>query len=381
MSIEIFRKGFRLDIKPDQVVTFKKSQNLNGVQSRYAYSNTINLEDTANNRKLLELFYLPTNKVGSLMNGYEVDIVLNRSINLRNQTLKIQKEARNDIQTYLLFTDNALVVNLKQTYINAVAAGYTYKKNIPDFVTYSAFMESQPKSGLFVMEEIPRLINLQELLKKAFTDNGYSVYGDFFEANSVFSEYFVAPNKGVYQIYGGSGVGFAPTFDPQLDAFTFLNNCLAYFNCYAEVDDTYKTVVVNRWTNLQAYKNNYIDYSKYYTDYQDYTFQSKLAKRNELKYSDSGTAYDSFFANNLSSEDKATYLNSGFGTGTLNIFDDSKLEADGKIPVRANGAVGEISAVRIFKKSSTLINTNIFIGGVATNVTNIQAIPVSMQTV
>ena len=381
MSIEIFRKGFRFDIKPDQVVTFKKSQNLNGIQDRYAYSNTVSMEKTANNKKLLELFDLPTNKVGSLMNGYEVDVVLNGSINLRNQTLKIQKENKETVETYLLYTDNALAVKLKETNINSVASGYTYKKTISDFIDKNAFVESQQKSGLYIIEEMPLLINAQELLRKVFTDNNYMVFGDFFEEGSLFADYFVAPNKGIYEVYGGSGEGFAPSFDPVLDAFTFLNGILAYFNCYAEVDDTYKTVVINRWTNLEAYKANYIDYSRFYVDYQDYLFQSKLAKRNELKYSDSGTAYDSFFANNLSSEEKATYLSSVFGTGTLNIFGDSKLEVGGNIPVRPNGAVGEISAVRMFKKSSLSITANVFVGGIATPVTNYQAVPVSMQTV
>ena len=381
MSIEIFRKGFRFDIKPDQVVTFKKSQNLNGIQDRFAYSNTVSMEKTANNKKLLELFDLPTNKVGSLMNGYEVDVVLNGSINLRNQTLKIQKENKETVETYLLYTDNALAVKLKETYINAVASGYKYKKTISDFIDKNVFVESQQKSGLYVIEEMPLLINAQELLRKVFTDNNYTVFGDFFEEGSLFADYFVAPNKGIYQVYSGSGDGFAPSFDPLLDAFTLLNGILAYFNCYAEVDDTYKTVVVNRWTNLEAYRANYIDYSRFYVDYQDYLFQSKLAKRNELKYSDSGTAYDSFFANNLSSEEKATYLSSVFGTGTLNIFDDSKLEVGGNIPIRPNGAVGEISAVRMFKKSRLPITANVFVGGIATPVTNYQAVPVSMQTV
>ena len=381
MSIEIFRKGFRFDIKPDQVVTFKKSQNLNGIQDRYAYSNTVSMEKTANNKKLLELFDLPTNKVGSLMNGYEVDVVLNGSINLRNQTLKIQKENKETVETYLLYTDNALVVKLKETYINSVASGYTYKKTIADFIGKNVFVETQQKSGLFVIEEMPLLINAQEILRKVFTDNNYMVFGDFFEEGSLFADYFVAPNKGIYEVYSGAGEGFAPSFDPVLDAFTFLNGILAYFNCYADVDDTYKTVVVNRWANLEAYKGNYIDYSRFYVDYQDYTFQSRLAKRNELKYSDSGTAYDSFFANNLSSEEKATYLSSVFGTGTLNIFDDSKLEVGGNIPLRPNGAVGEISAVRMFKKSSLPITANVYVGGIATPVTNYQAFPVSMQTV
>ena len=161
MSIEIFRKGFRFDIKPDQVVTFKKSQNLNGIQDRYAYSNTVSMEKTANNKKLLELFDLPTNKVGSLMNGYEVDVVLNGAINLRNQTLKIQKENKETVETYLLYTDNALVVKLKGTYINAVASGYKYKKTISDFIDKNVFVETQQKSGLYVIEEMPLLINAQ----------------------------------------------------------------------------------------------------------------------------------------------------------------------------------------------------------------------------
>jgi len=289
--IEIFRKGFRLDINPTQVITFKKSQNLNGIQDRYAYSNTISLDKTANNKKLLELFDLPTNKVASLMNGYTVDVVLNGSINLRNQTLKIQKETLEKIDTYLLYSDNALVVKLKEQYINAIVAGFLYKKDINEFFNKSegvtsrtAFVETQENSGLYVIEEMPILIQLQELLKMVFVSNGYTVYGDFFVADNDVSEYYVAPNKGVYQIYE-TGLGFAPTFDANLTAFDFLNQTLAFFNCYAEVDDTYRTLVVNKWTNLDGYKSNYVDYSKYFVNYSDYTFQSKLAKRNELTYS------------------------------------------------------------------------------------------------
>lgn len=381
MSIEIYRKGFRLDIKPEQVVTFKKSQNLNGVQNLYSYSNTIQLEDTANNRKLLELFPLPTSKVASLMNGYEADIVLNGSINLRNQTLKIQKEGKDKIETYLLYNDNILVSTLKKTYINTVAKDYLYKKNISDFIEFSAFMETQPKSGLFVMEEIPRLINLQELVIKMFTQNAYSVFGDFSVANSLFSEYFIAPNKGVYRIYSGAGEGFAPSFDSDLDAYTFLNSVLALFNCYADVDDNLKTVIINKWSNLSNFKTDYADYSKKYIDYEEYSFQSKLSKKNLLTYSDSGTAYNSFFTNNLSSEKESTYLNSDFGTGALNIFDDSKIETSGVIPLRLNGEAGDVSSIKLFKKTEATITANIFIGGAATPVTNVQAAPVSMLTI
>lgn len=385
--IEIFRKGFRLDINPTQVITFKKSQNLNGIQDRYAYSNTISLDKTANNKKLLELFDMPTNKVASLMNGYTVDVVLNGSINLRNQTLKIQKESLTKIETYLLYSDNALVVKLKEQYLNAITADFLYKKTIADFVNKSegvtsrtALVETQEKSGLYVIEEMPLLIQLQELIKLIFTQNNYSVFGDFFVANNDISEYYVAPNQGVYQIYS-TGEGFAPTFETTLNAFDFLSQTLAFFNCYAEVDDTYKTVVVNKWTNLETYKNSYVDYSKYFVDYTDYTFQSKLAKRNEMTYSDSGTLFNSFFPNNLSSQDKATYLSSAFGAGSLLTFDDSDVQDDDTIELRAIGATGEASAVRIYKISSTLVNTKIYANGMPNFVSSYKAVSVSMLTV
>jgi len=385
--IEIFRKGFRLDINPAQVITFKKSQNLNGIQERYAYSNTISLDKTANNKKLLELFDLPTNKVASLMNGYTVDVVLNGSIQLRNQTLKIQKETLEKIDTYLLYSDNALVVKLKEQYLNAITADFLYKKTIGDFVNKSegltsrtALVETQEKSGLYVIEEMPLLIQLQELIKLIFTQNNYSVFGDFFVANNDVSEYYVAPNQGVYQIYS-TGEGFAPTFETTLNAFDFLSQTLAFFNCYAEVDDTYKTVVVNKWTNIENYKNSYVDYSKYFVNYTDYTFQSKLAKRNEMTYSDSGTLFNSFFPNNLSSQDKATYLSSAFGAGSLLTFDDSDVQDDDTIELRANGATGEASAVRIYKISSTLVNTKIYANGMPNFVSSYKAVSVSMLTV
>ena len=384
--IEIFRKGFRLDIDPKHVITFKKSQNLNGVQDRYAYSNTISFDKTSNNKKLLELFDLPTNKVGSLMNGYTVDVVLNGAIQLRNQTLKIQKESLEKIDTYLLYSDNALVVKLKEVYINAIASGYTYDKTLSAFTALSegvasrtALVETQESSGLYVMEEMPVLIQLQDLIRRIFVLNDYTVYGDFFVAENDISEYYVAPNQGVYQVF--SGDTFAPTFDPTLSAFDLLSQTLTYFNCYAEVDDTYKTVVINRWTNLENYKTSYADYSKYFVNYTDYVFQSKLAKRNELTYSDSGTLFNSFFQNNLSSQDIATYLASAFGAGSLLTFEDAEIQDDLTIPLRENNEKGEISAVRIFKISSTSLSTNIYINGIAAAVTAKKAISVGMQTV
>lgn len=369
--IEVFRKGFRLDVDPNTLVTFKKSQNLNGIQARYGYSNTISLDKTANNKKLLELFDLPTNKVSTLMNGFEVDVVLNGSIQLRNQIMKITKESLNKIDIYFLWSDNAVVPALKSTYLNALVEDFKYKFSLADFnalknggLYRTGFVETQPKSGFYVIEEMPVLIKIQELMRRIFTANNYTVYGDFFSEEGTFKDYYVTPNKGIYHIYPGTGDGYPPTFDPNLDAFSFLSQTLAFFNCYVTVDDTYKTAVVNSWANLGNYKSNYVDYSRFFLDYQDYTFQSKLAKRNELTYSESGATFNSFFINNLSSEVKNTYLNTAFGTGSLNIFDDATLDDTGTIPIRVDGEEGETSAVRIFKIDSADTTLRVFKDGI-----------------
>jgi len=208
--IEIFRKGFRLEIPSSQVVTFKKAQNLNGVQASYSYSNTVSLDKTANIRKLLDLPELPIGKVQTLQNGYEVDIVLNGSIQLRNQILKITKETLTKVDLYLLYSDSSLVSKLKSTYINEVVKGLKYKKTVAAFTELelnnvnpavtNALVQTQSAAGQYVAEEMPLLINLQWLIKKMFSDNGYTVYGDFILTNTTLKDYFVAPNAGIYQV-------------------------------------------------------------------------------------------------------------------------------------------------------------------------------------
>ena len=335
--VEIYRKGFPFDLDPEQIVTFTKSQNLNGIQDRYSYSNTIPMDLTANNKKLLDLYYLPTNKVTTLMNGFEVDAVFN-NIRLRNQILKIQKEGKEKVETYLLFSDNELLIKLKTVYLNKTFKDFKYNKTVAAFTAAQSggtitapFVETQETTGFYVIEEMPILINAQEALKKIFVDNGYTVFGEFFLQTDTIKDYFIAPNVGVYQIYSGSGEGFSPVFDENLTGFDLINAILKYFNCYAAVDDTYKTIVVNKWTSLNDFKNNFIDYSAYFVDYKDYVFQSKLAKKNNLNYSDSGSLFNSFFTNNLSSQSEATYLDTSFGAGSTLLFDDADLLDNGNI--------------------------------------------------
>lgn len=389
--IEIKRKGFRLDIPISQVVTFKKAQNLNGIQNRYAYSNTVSLEKTANNMKLLELSELPTSKVATMQNGYEVDIVLNGSIQLRNQTMKITKETKDKVDVYILYSDSSLVAGLKTTYINTVTQGFRYTKTFAEFQQKAqqslpnyalAFVQTQSPAGKYVIEEMPMLINLRHIIRKCFSDLGYTLYGDFAIENSPVGDYFVAPNAGIYQIYGGTGTGFAPSFDVNLTAFELLNQTLAFFNCYADVDDTYKTVIINRWDNLGNYKDTFKDLTGYFVDYQDFAFQSKLARVNELTYSDSEPTFNSFFTDNLSSEEKATYLASKFGSGSTQLFEDSEVQEDGTIPLRANTEPGETSALRIYKiDRSRLFRMDIYEKGVAKDGIAFRAASVSMREV
>jgi hypothetical protein len=57
------------------------------------------------------------------------------------------------------------------------------------------------------------------------------------------------------------------------------------------------------------------------------------------------------------------------------------VQDDGSIAVRGNGAVGEVSAVRIFKAGPAPIGTNVYVGGVATPFLLNTAKPVSMRDV
>ena len=386
--IEIFRKGFRLDIPSSQIVTFKKAQNLNGVQDRYSYSNTISIDKTANIKKLLELTDLPIGKVPSMQNGFEVDIVLNGSIQLRNQILKITKETLTKVDLYLLYSESVLIQKLKALYINDVVKDIKYKKTLLDWTENNndplfptVYLQTQSPAGKYVIEEMPVLINLQWLIKKMFTDIGYNTFGDFTLDSNTIKDYFIAPNQGTYQIYGGSGDGFSPTFDVNLTAYDLLMQTLAYFNCYITPDDTYKTVIINQWTNISNYKNTYVDYSKYFVNYQDYTYQSKLAKRNTLTYAESEETFNSYFSNPLSSEESASYLASKFGSGSTQLFDDSEVNDDGTIPLRANGELGETSAIRIYKISEGVSFLGIFSNGVETLTFGRRAVSVSMREV
>lgn len=392
--IEIYRKGFRLDIPKDQVFTFKKSQNLNGVQERYAYSNNVSVEKTANIIKLLDLPELPTGKVNTLQNGYVVDVVLNGSIYLRSQKLKISKESRTKVDLYLLYSDASLVTSLKETYINNTTKELRYTKGIADFTFKSlfnltdppfqatAFVKTQSDVGYYVIEEMPQLINIQKLIRKIFEDADYSVYGDFFQDDNGINQFYVAPNAGIYQVYDNISEGFSPSFDVSLTAWQLLNQTLAYFNCYATFNDTDRNVIINQWSNLRNYKSNFKDYSKYYVDYQDYSFQSKLAKRNELTYSDSETTFNSFFTNNLSSEDKAVYLGSKFGSGSTKLFSDSEINDDETaLELRQNGELGETSALRIYKLSEEYYNAVVYSNGLPNNLQARKAVSVSMRAI
>ena len=74
--IKIIVDNEELDIDERSIVTFKKSQQLNGIQNQYSFSNNINLPKTAKNQRLLKINYLPNSKAKSMAVGYSCDVIL-----------------------------------------------------------------------------------------------------------------------------------------------------------------------------------------------------------------------------------------------------------------------------------------------------------------
>src|SRR6478736_6149194 len=185
--IQISINNELLDIDADTLVTFKKSQLLNGIQGAYSFSNNFNLKDSAKNRRLLGINYLPNSKAKSMTSGYTVDIVLNGCIFLKAQKLKVQKEAKGSIPVYIIFTDSFLVAKAKEVLLNQVNLGTDYVKSLANFQSYNfdgiplvrtAPVSAQDKSGFVVIEEVPILLNVRDLVLRVFTALGYSYTGD-----------------------------------------------------------------------------------------------------------------------------------------------------------------------------------------------------------
>lgn len=356
-----------LDLDADTLVTFKKAQQLNGIQGAYSFSNNFNLKDSAKNRRLLGINYLPNSKAKSMTQGYEPDVVLNDSIFLKRQKLKVQKETPGAIPVYLIFTDSYLAAKAKAVLMNQIPLGVNYTKNLVDFAIYndgsigglyrSAPISAQDKSGLIVVEETPVLLNIKELVLKVFTALGYAFTGDILTDTNI-GKYYTNSNVGVY------GPDGTPRFADTLTAYDFIVDFLETFNGYIEVSDSSRSLGLYFWRNIETIKSRFVDYSDKYTKYQEYAFEGGLAKVNTMTYADSPDYYNGFFNNNKSILDKAEYLNSDFGAGNLRLFADQDIEEDGTVLPRVIGETTEPQTMNLFRFEDTLTSMPIYSGGV-----------------
>jgi hypothetical protein len=363
--IKITINNEALDIEASALVTFKKSQQLNGIQNQYSYSNNFNIKNSSKNRRLLGINYLPNSKAKSMTKGYDVDVVLNGCIFLKRQKLKVQKETADSIPVYLIFTDSFLVSKAKEVLMNQLALGVVYTKNIIDFAIYnndlnplyrSAPISAQDKSGLIVVEEIPVLLNVKELLLKAFTQLGYAYTGDILTDENI-GDYYTNSNVGVY------GPDGTPRFGATMTVYDFILDFLETFNGYIEVSDSSRSLGLYLWKNIEGIKSDFVDYSAKFTGYTEYAFEGGLAKVNTINYSDSPDFYNGFFNNNKSIIDKTDYLTSDFGAGNLRLFADQDLEEDGSILPRAIGEVTEPQTMNLFRFEAALTSVPVYSNG------------------
>jgi len=349
--IKIILKNETLDIDQAAVLTFKKSQQLNGIQDLYSYSNNFNLLDTSKNRRLLGINYLPNSKAKSMTAGYDVDVVLNGCIFLKKQKLKVQKELTKNIPVYLIFSDNYFIAKAKELLMNQIDTGVVYTKTYLDFLeannrpadapARTAPISAQEDSGLIVVEEVPILLRIQDLLIAIFTQMGYAYSGDILTDENI-KKYYTSSNVGVY------GPDGTPAFDTTKTAYDFILDFLETFNGYIEVSDSAKAIGVYFWKYIDEIKERFVDYSHVYTGYKEYAFEGGLAKINAVNYSDSADYYNSFFDNNKSIVDKADYLISNFGAGPMRLFGDSTIEEDGTIALRVNGERTDPQTMNIY---------------------------------
>lgn len=360
--IELFINNERLDMG-DTVVTFRKAQQLNGVQDRYSFSNNFDLPPTSKNKRLLNISYLPNSKAKSMTAGYDVDVVVNGCIFLKNQKLKVQKETEKSIPVYVLFSDSYLTTQLKTLPVNSVDTGVLYAKTLPSYLGHNgpfnnfartAYLSAQELSGFVVVNETPILYNLVGFVKKIMLQFGYTPFGDFFE-DAELAKYYFNPNVGIYE---SDGIARKPLLDVNVNCQAFLADVLTTFNAFAVISDVDKNINIALWKNIEAIKSDFVDYSTKFVDFEEYSFSGGLAKKNTLEYASSLPSYNSFFENNKSVEEQTSYLKSDFGAGNMGLFSDQET-----VTIRTNLETQDAKIFRLYKFESTFADRNVYYNG------------------
>jgi hypothetical protein len=366
--IQLFIDNEQLDLDADSLVTFKKSQQLNGIQDQYSYSNNFTLKNSSKNRRLLGINYLPNSKARSMTIGKDVDVVLNGCIFLKRQTLKVQKENAESIPVYVIFTDSLFVSKAKTVLMSQIDTGVIYNKDAFSFLLLNgpenveartAPISAQDTSGFIVVEESVILLNIKSLVVKIFTQLGYSIIGDIL-TDVELPKYYTSSNVGWY---GADGL---PQFGETLTVYDFINSVLKTFNGYIEVSDSSKTIGLFLWKNIEAKKAQFVDYSTKFVGFTEYSSEGGLAKKNTVSYSESPDYYNGFFDNNKSIIASSDYLTSDFGAGSLRLFDDQDLEDDGAMPLRTLGEITEPQTLNIFRFEDARTSVPVYANGLLT---------------
>lgn len=364
--IQIFINNEQLDLDAESLVTFKKSQQLNGIQEQFSYSNNFTLKNSSKNKRLLGINYLPNSKAKSMTTGYSVDVVLNGCIFLKRQTLKVQKENAETIPVYLIFTDSLFVAKAKTVLMQQINTEVNYSKSLATFrflngpenvEARTAPISAQDSSGLVVVEESVILLNIKNLVLQVFTQLGYGINGDILTDEDL-PAYYTSSNVGWY------GVDGTPQFDENLTAYDFIISFLKTFNGFIEVSDSSKTAGLYFWKNIEQRKAQFVDYSSKFVGFTEYAFNGGLARKNKIAYSDSPDFYNGFFDNNKSIVETSDYLNSDFGAGALRLFADQEVEDDGSLPLRTVGEVTDPQTLNLFKFEASRSTVSVYFNGV-----------------
>lgn len=365
--LDIILNNEKLDISDGAVVTFKRAQALNGIQEQYSYSNNFTLKPSAKNKRLLGINYLPNTKAKAMTAGYEVDVILNGSIFLKRQKLKVQKESADAIPVYLIFVDNLFISGAQAKPLDSVNWGVLYTPVLSEFyyrnilsageTSRTAPISAQDASGLIVVEEVPILLRADFMVQTVISSLGYAIEGDFFEAADV-KEYYFNPNLGIYKTSTG------PRFDTKMSSYEFIIEALKLFNAFIVINDSNKSAGVYLWKNIDTIKRNFKDYSSKFVNFKDYTFEGGLAKNNKITYSGSPDFYNSYFENNKSIVDNSTYLASKFGAGSMRLFEDQDINDDATIDIRPDGESADPNTINIYRFAATLAPFSIYEAGI-----------------
>lgn len=354
-----------LDIDKNQIITFKRTQKLNGLQESYSFTNNFKLDKSSNNLRILNSNYLPTTKSKNMAQSIDCDVVLNDTIYLKKQQLKIKKDSES-FDTYIVFSDSFLLTKAKELLMKDIDFGTTYdKSNIYAFTgkhsptgnISTACISAQSESGLIVLEESNILINIKFAIETIFQKLGYTLSGDYL-LDTYFPLYYFSSDVGWY---GADGTA---QFSDSLTAFDFIESVLETFNGYIDVLDSTRYASFNLWNNIETLKDNFIDYSEYFDKEKQYVSEEGLAKKNIVKYSEGLEFYNSFFSNNKSLEKEKVYLNSDFGAGNMRLFSDQEIKEDGTIPLREVGEITEPKKLNLYRFETEIKSYFVYLNGI-----------------